>query len=118
MSFFDDEKKKDWKDCLTDSDREVLQRIEAGIKRFSCAWDHADNPEIAKLWTALIEMRKELDSTKDMLGKLEAPWQAIISAGEAEKKKTIERMVSEMVRPTDAETQEATRKLVESLMRF
>lgn len=119
MAFFeDDEKKKDWRECLSDEDRAILESMMSEIKRFACAYDHAENPHTAQIWTYLIELRKELRDIKEKLGKVEAPFQAIISAGDAEKRKTIEKIVTEMVRPTDAETQEATKKLVESLMRF
>jgi hypothetical protein len=53
-----------------------------------------------------------------MLGKLEEPFKAIVAVGEAEKKRTIERVIAEIIKPTDEATQEATRKLVESLMKF
>lgn len=118
MSFFDDEKEKDWKDFLSDDARQVLEGLLASIKKHKGAYVQSDEVKIAQLWTALIEMKRELNETKEMLGKAAAPWQAIVEVGEAEKKKTIEKLVSEITKPTDTETQEATKKLVESLMKF
>ena len=69
-------------------------------------------------WTAIIELKKELEETNSLLRKVEGPFRAIISVGEAEKEKAIEKMISEIIKPTDEETQEATKKLVESLMKF
>ncbi len=116
--FFDDEKSKSWKDDLTDDSKKILEEIEVSIKKYKCAYDHAEDHNAAKLWAAMIEMRRELNETKDMLGKLQEPWRAVVSVGEAEKKKAVERIVSDMIKPTDEETQEATKKLVESLMKF
>jgi hypothetical protein len=110
--------KEDWKDCLGDEERKILEELIASTKRHRCAYSQADDVKVAQLWCALVEMKKELDSTKAMLGKVEEPFKAIVEVGEAEKKKAIERIVSEIVRPTDKETQEATRKLVDSLMKF
>jgi|UniRef100_A0A7C5UW39 hypothetical protein len=109
---------KDWKECLNEEDKKVLEELITATKKHKCAYSQADDVKVAQLWCALVEMKKELDSTKAMLGKVEEPFKAIVEVGEAEKKKAIERIISEIVKPTDKETQEATRKLVESLMKF
>jgi D-serine deaminase-like pyridoxal phosphate-dependent protein len=110
--------KKDWKECLSEEDKKVLEELIATTKRHRCAYLQADDVKVAQLWCALVEMRKELDNTKKLLGKIEEPFRAIVEVGEAEKRKAIEKIVSEIVKPTDKETEEATRKLVESLMKF
>jgi hypothetical protein len=115
-SMFND--KNDWKECLNEEDKKILEELITVVKRHKCAYSQADDVKVAQLWCALVELKKELDSTKAMLGKLEEPFKAIVEVGEAEKKKAIERIISEIVKPTDKETQEATQKLVESLMKF
>lgn len=110
--------KEDWKGMLTDDAQEVLSRIFDMAKKHKAAYIQSDDVKIAQLWSALIELKKDIDSVKEALGKVEEPWRAVISIGEAAKKQTIERLVSEIIRPTDTESQEATKKLVESLMKF
>lgn len=111
-------KKKDWKDELNDEDKQVLSALLDSIKKHRCAYNSADDVKISQLWTALLEMKKELNKTNELLGKLQEPWKAIVSVGEEEKRKTVERLVQEIIKPVDETTQEATQKLVESLMKF
>ncbi len=110
--------KNDWKEYLNEEDKKILEELITIAKRHRCAYSQADDVKMAQLWCALVEMKKELDNTKALLGKVEEPFKAIVEVGEAEKKKAIERIITEIVKPTDKETQEATRKLVESLMKF
>lgn len=111
-------KKADWKENLNDEDKPVLQDILNSTKKHRYAYTNADDVKVAQLWTALIEMKKELDKTNEMLGNLKKPWEAIVSVGEEKKRETIEKMVQEIIKPSDETTQEATQKLVESLMKF
>lgn len=110
--------KEDWKDFLSDDAKQILENIFNSAKKHKGAYTHADDVKIAQLWTALIELKKEMEDVKKVLGKVEEPFKAIVAAGEAEKRKTIERLVADLIRPTDEESQEATKKLVESLMKF
>jgi hypothetical protein len=110
--------KEDWKNFLPDEARQVLMELLAATQKYRGAYVQAENSPVAHLWTALIDMKKDIDWMKDIIGRLEEPWKAIVSVGEAEKKHAIERLVAEIVKPTDQETQDATKKLVESLMKF
>ncbi len=113
-----DDKKEDWKDNLTDEAQEVLARLLESARKHKCAYCSAEDVKTAQLWSALVEIKKELDGTTDLLKKVEAPFRTIIEVGEEEKKKTIEKLVTDMIKPADETTQEATKKLVESLMKF
>jgi hypothetical protein len=109
---------RDWKDALNSEDRELLRRLILRAKKHRLAYENADDVKVAQLWTALVEMQKEINELKEILGKISAPFKAIAEVGEKAKRKEIERLIAEIVRPTDEETQEATRKLVDSLMKF
>jgi hypothetical protein len=109
---------EDWKNCLNGEDKKILSEILESAKKYGYAYSRADDVKVAQLWTALIDVKKDLDKIKSMLGKIEAPFKAIIQIGEEEKRKTIEKIVSEIIKPTDEETQKATKALVESLMKF
>jgi hypothetical protein len=50
--------------------------------------------------------------------KTEEPFRAIVEMGDAEKRKAIERVIRGMVRPEDESAEDATHKLVDSLMKF
>jgi hypothetical protein len=41
-----------------------------------------------------------------------------VAVGDDEKKRAIQRLISDIIKPTDEETSEATQHLVESLMKF
>jgi hypothetical protein len=111
-------KEEDWKSTLNEDAQQILAGILETTKKHKGAYMQADDVKVAQLWCALVEMKKEIDGIKNTLGKVEEPFRAIISVGEAEKKRTIERIITEIVRPTSEETQEATKRLVESLMKF
>lgn len=110
--------KEDWKELLSEEAKQTLSNIFESTKKHRGAYLNADDVKIAQIWCSILELKKDVDEVKKMLGKLEEPFRAIVSVGEAEKKRTIERVVAEIIRPTDETTQEATRKLVESLMKF
>lgn len=111
-------KKEDWKNNLNEEDKQILSSLLDSTKKHRLAYNSADDVKVAQLWAALVEMKKELDKTNGLLGKLQEPWKAIVTVGEEEKRKTVERLVQEIIKPVDETTQEATRKLVESLMKF
>ena len=111
-------KKDDWKSNLNDEDKLTLLEVLESTKKHRYAYYSSDDVKVAQLWTALIELKKEMNKTNEMLGMLQEPWKAIISVGEEAKKKTIENLVKEIIKPVDETTQEATQKLVESLMKF
>ena len=118
MVFGVEDKKEDWKEFLTTEARQTLSDIFDSAKRHRGAYSHADDVKVAQLWAALIELKKQMDEVKESLGKLEEPWKSIVSVGEMEKKKVIEKLVDEMLKPTDEDTKEASKKLVDSLMKF
>ena len=111
-------KKGDWKNNLDDESKQLLSEVLDSTKKHRYAYNSADDVKIAQLWTALVELKKELNRTNELLGKVQEPWKAIASVGEEEKRKTVEKLVQEIIKPVDETTQEATQKLVESLMKF
>ncbi len=115
---FDKDNKEDWKDFLVPDAQQTLANLIDSAKLHKGAYTRSDDVKVAQLWSALIELKKEVETLKNMYGKLEGPFKAIVDMGESEKRKTIQRLVSEMLKPSDEETQEATQKLVDSLMKF
>ena len=112
------EKETDWKEFLSEDSKQVLSEIFEAAKKHRCAYMQASDVKNAQLWSAIIELKKEISGMNELLKKIESPFRAIIAIGEAEKKKAIEKFVSEIIRPEADEEKVATQKLVESLMRF
>ncbi|TAL47975.1 hypothetical protein EPN87_01695 [archaeon] len=110
--------KESWKDFLTDDARETLEGLLAAARKHRGAYEQSDDKKVALLWSALIEMKKELEELKAHTCKLDEPFKAIVEVGESEKKKAIERLVTQIIKPVDQDSQEATQKLVDSLMDF
>jgi hypothetical protein len=108
---------KDWKECLTAEDQRILAEIFETTKKHKCSYMCADDVKIAQLWCDLLEMKKENDKLKETVEKVQLPFKAIAEIGEAEKRKTIERLLVEILKP-EPEHEEATQKLVNSLMKF
>jgi hypothetical protein len=107
----------DWKELLAESDQEVLAQLLDSTKKHKCAFIHGEDVKVAQLWCALIEMKKEMRKLGDLVTKVEEPFRNIVEMGEIEKRKTIDRMVREVLKP-EPDHEEATKKLVESLMKF
>lgn len=112
-----EEDTEDWKECLDEKSRVILAEILEKTKKHHTAYMEADDVKVAQLWTALIEMKKELDESKELIERLKEPFKSIVAMGEIEKRKAIERMVKEIIKP-EVEQEEATQKLIDSLMKF
>ncbi|MGC9058877.1 MAG: hypothetical protein ACP5H3_00505 [Candidatus Aenigmatarchaeota archaeon] len=109
---------EDWKNLLDDKTKEELKELIERAAKHRYAYSQADDVRIAQIWAALTEIAKDLKEIKEKLGKVEEPFKAIIEVGEEEKRKAIQRIVEEIIRPADKETQEITKKLVDTLMKF
>jgi hypothetical protein len=113
---FDEE--KDWKDLLSRDAQQILAELFEKTKDHKGAYLNADDVKIAQLWCALAEVMKECARVKEQVAMVTGPFKGIVEVGEVEKKKAIERIVRDLVKPMDEQSEEATRKLVESLMKF
>lgn len=107
-----------WKEFLSDDAKDSLADIFKATKKHRGAYMQAEDVKHAQLWCALIEMKKDIAGMNELLRKIESPFKAIVAIGEAEKRKAIEKFVTEIVRPEEDEEKKATQKLVDSLMRF
>ncbi|MEM0476447.1 MAG: hypothetical protein QW367_02300 [Candidatus Aenigmatarchaeota archaeon] len=112
------EKVKDWKELLDENTKQTLKELIQKTQLYMPAICAADDVKIAQLWIALVMLKKELDEKSKLLEVAMQPWKAIIEIGETEKKKIIERIVSDIIQPKDKEQKEIVDKLVDSLMKF
>ncbi len=109
--------REDWKEFLSEDARRELQEILEMARRHRPAYSQADDVRIAQIWSALIELRKEIKEIREITEKVAAPFKAIVEVGEKEKRRAIERIVTEIIRPT-TEQKESVQKLIDSLMKF
>ncbi|MEM5836670.1 MAG: hypothetical protein QW451_00330 [Candidatus Aenigmatarchaeota archaeon] len=109
--------KRDWKELLAEEDKEIIAQLLDVTRKHKGAFMEAEDVKVAQLWCALIEMRKQMIELEKLIGKVAEPFKAIVEIGEIEKRKTIERLVREILKP-DTEHEEATKRLVDSLMKF
>ena len=112
------QKKENWKDNLSEDAQNILSGLFESTKKHRGAYLAADNVNIAQLWSALIEIKKEINQLAESVSRIEMPFKAIVAVGEAAKKSAIESLVREIVKPETEDQEEATKKLVESLMKF
>ena len=112
------DKEEDWKVFLNEDAKETLAGLLESTKKHRGAYTQAGDVKVAQIWCALAEMKKQFEEFTQTTQKLEEPFKAIVAIGEAEKRKAIERLVTEIVKPEEEAQKEATQKLVESLMKF
>jgi len=112
------QKKENWKDNLSEDAQNILAGLFESTKKHRGAYLATDNVNIAQLWSALIEIKKEINELAEAVGRIEMPFKAIVAVGEAAKKSAIESFVREIVKPETEDQEEATKKLVDSLMKF
>lgn len=109
--------KVDWKELLAEEDKEIIAQLLDTTRKHKAAFMQAEDVKVAQLWCALIEMKKQIAEYEKLISKVVEPFKAIVEIGEIEKRKAIERLVREIIKP-DTEHEEATKRLVDSLMKF
>ncbi len=113
-----EDREKDWKESLSPDAQRLLVGMFESAKKYKGAYLQADDVKVAQLWCALVELKEEMAGIREQVDKVSAPFRAIVTVGEAEKRRVIHKLVSDVIRPTEEGTSEATRRLVESLMKF
>jgi len=108
----------DWKENLPPELKDTLKEVLEKVSCFRYAYSQAEDVKVAQLWVAIAQLTKEIKELKELMGKVEEPFKAIVEIGEAEKRKTIEKIIEEILKPTDEATRKAAHKLVETLMKF
>ena len=108
---------KDWKECLSPEDQVILAEMFETTKKNKCAYMCADDVKVAQLWCAILEMKKEFNKIKEATERTQLPFKAIAEIGEIQKRKTIDQLIREIIKPEPSQ-EEVTKKLVESLMKF
>ena len=102
---------------MSEEDQAVLAELFDVTKKHKCAYCSAEDVKVAQLWTALLEMRKDMNEMKQSVEQTSGPFKAIVELGEVEKRKTIDRLVRDMLKP-EPDKEEQTKKIVDSLMKF
>ncbi|MBI2545467.1 MAG: hypothetical protein HYW22_02650 [Candidatus Aenigmarchaeota archaeon] len=98
---------RNWMDYLNDEDRLILLDLISSTRKYRHAYSKASNSRIAQLWTALIELKKEMNEHFKH-----------IRSARIKTKSDMETIAKETIRRADRTNEDSTNKLVESLMRF
>ena len=114
---FENNNEEDWKCCLAPEDQEVIADLLENTKWKKGAFMQADDVKVAQVWCALVDMKKEIIKLRAAVEKTEAPFKDIASMGEIEKRKAVERLIRDILKP-EPHQEEATQRLVDSLMEF
>jgi len=109
---------KDWKELLDEQTKQTLKEILQKTQLYLPALRAAEDARIAQLWLAVALLKKELDEKTKLLEVAVQPWKAIVEIGNAEKRRTIEKIIADIIQPKDKEQKEIVDKLVDSLMKF
>ncbi len=112
------ETEEDWKELLSDEAKQNLISVLNTTKQHKNAYFNADDVKVAQLWTAVAEMHKRLNSIDSRVGNVEEPFRVVVAIGNVEKKKAIERLVSEIFKSANSDNKEIINRLVESLMKY
>ncbi len=109
MIFKKDSAKRDWKSNLSEGDKEALREVLEMSNKHKYAFMEGEDPRIAQLWCAFLEMKKELEKMKAEQDKSQIFFKYVSELGEQEKKKAMERALRELLRPgRDAGPREKT----------
>ena len=106
---------KDWKSFLREDAKLLLSEIFEKVRKHRAAYSYAGNVKSAQLWCALIEVEREIRNIEERLEKLEKTLRPILEVSEEEKKRTIQKLIEEMIPSKEKEEKE---KIVEELMKL
>jgi len=80
---------KDWKKYLSPKDEAILNEILELTEKHRGAYKNADDIKIAKLWCALIELKKQIATIDSRLKRVEFILGGMINRAEEEKRKLL-----------------------------
>ncbi len=80
---------KDWKKYLSPKDEAILNEILEVTERHRGAYKNADDIKNAKLWCALIELKKQINTLDKRLRSIEFILSGMINRAEEEKRRLL-----------------------------
>ncbi len=80
---------KDWKKYLNPKDEDVLNELLEKTEMYRGAYKNADDIKIAKLWSALIELQKEINSLNNRMKRIEFIIGGMLNRAEEERRKLL-----------------------------
>lgn len=109
--------KVDWTHFLTPEATGLLRSVLEAAYRHRQAYFKADDVKNAQLWSAMMEMQREINELKARIDKMTPREQQSFRLGIGGDGTVLEKIKS-VAKPTVEDTKEATNALIESLMRF
>lgn len=110
----------DWTHFLGSESVEVLRRILEKAFRHRLAYWQTDNVRNAQLWSALIEMQKEIDRLNEKMDNMTPKEKTVFRMSEKNVRKhpIFQKIEWSMRKSNPQNDTEATNSLIESLMKF
>lgn len=108
----------DWREFLNHDARHSLEEMMAGTLRHRGAWKKAGDRDVAQLWAALVEMRKELEDTKETLFDILKTFYTPEVEEEIKAQRVVRKLEDKVKDSGDYGYPNATQRLIESLMKF
>lgn len=65
------EQVKDWRANLSEEDAALLNELVQATQKHKAAYSESEDPAVAQLWTALLELRKREGRLKDLAARFE-----------------------------------------------
>lgn len=110
--------KVDWTHFLSSDSVKLLRSILEKAYKHRTAYYKADDIKSAQIWSAMLEMQREIDDLRDEVNRLRPKGQQFVGRQGEEKDSTVTERILESVEPRGTDSRDATNALVESLMRF
>lgn len=107
----------DWTSFLSPDATVLLRSVLEAAYRHRQAYFKADDIKNAQLWSAILEIKKELNEVNRKLDRLSPQERETFRLSLSDGSETMERIKSAL-RPTAEDTREAKDALIESLMKF
>lgn len=109
--------KVDWTHFLAPEATGFLRKVLEAAYKHRQAYFKADDIKNAQLWSAMLEMQREVDELKARLEKMTPREQSTFRLGLGGDNTVLNR-IKAAAKPAVEDTREATNALIESLMRF
>jgi hypothetical protein len=112
------EKEEDWKDLLCGNAQVELAELIERAKQHRCAYMKAEDVKVAQVWTALVEVSRELKKMEERLARAEGAMKGIAELGDVAKRQSLKEKVGDLMKAKSREEKEQVEKIVDVLMEF
>lgn len=111
------EEKQDWTHFLSGDAVGLLRSILEAAYKHRTAYFKAEDIKNAQLWSAMLEMQRQINELSERVGRLEPRHEKVYRTSLADDTR-VKDMITEATKPSAQDSKGATDALVNSLLRF